>query len=132
MRHRVDVERLRAGHDDVVATAVERVAGTHGDVAVAARVAGDLEAADDALAEEAAVVQAALGRDVLAEQPEVFLGQQLTGEETRAHVRLGARHRHGGLARPAAAAAAVAVVGGAHSDSSPLRMKNQLSKLPGP
>jgi hypothetical protein len=115
-RHGVDVEFGRAGQEQVVAAAVERVAGLDGDVAPAARVARHFETADHAVAVQVTVVQAVFPDDVIAERLQIFFREELTGKEGGARKALIvtgraadlAAHAHRGRRTAAAAAATTA------------------------
>ena len=106
---RDDVDLLRAAHEDVVAAALDRVAGADADLARVARVARHVEAAHDAGAEHVAVGEPALGDRVVDRRLQVVLGQQHAAEEPRAHEAL-ARHRPVAAVASAAPAAAAAVM----------------------
>jgi len=56
------------------------------DPAVPAGMAQNLEAADDPLAEQAAIVQPVLCEDIFLERLQIVFSEKLTGEELRADV----------------------------------------------
>src|SRR6185437_336015 len=61
---------------------VDRIAGRDID-RVRAGAAGHLQSADNAVADEVAIVQPVLGENVVLEPVQVLLGEQLPGEEAR-------------------------------------------------
>jgi hypothetical protein len=79
--HFVDIESLRARHDNVVSAAVECIAGINNHQAARAWIAGDLETADGAVAEEVSIVEAVFSGDVIGEGLQIVFGQELAGEK---------------------------------------------------
>src|SRR5262249_18350263 len=75
-----DVERGVLAHDDVVPAGIERVAGLHGDPAVAVA-AYHLQPADHAPTVQVAVVQPVFGEQVGLLVVEIGFGEELPGEE---------------------------------------------------
>src|SRR5260370_40264934 len=67
-------------------------------VAAAARFARRGQAADDARAEQIAIVQAVFCYDVIVERLQIALGQELSGKELRANIQLRLTHRAAGSA----------------------------------
>src|SRR5260370_20515737 len=65
----------------------------------AARFARRGQAADDAGAEQIAIVQAVFCYDVIVERLQIVLGQQLSGKELRSNIQLRLTHRAGSAAR---------------------------------
>jgi hypothetical protein len=111
--HGVDVELDRAGHENLVAAAIHRIAGLHDDAPATAGMTGDRQAAGHAATHQEAVVQALLGDDVVSEGLQVVVGQELAGEEAglHQHARIAAAARAPGTATAVTGAGTAAAAG---------------------